>query len=111
MKRKNKKKSKIVNWNKVKVGDFVESKDTKLFCYSVIDNCPTCLGMEKTKQERKRKEKHYAVVFASGKFVRMKPDKKFLKLCKFLLEYTLEKGYVDNLSYIEALSALKSYGV
>jgi len=105
-----KKKPEIVNWYDLKVGDFIESKNSYLFCYSTNSPLkgPSCLGCGKPKVNNPDIEYTNSWLLM-GEFKRFEPTKPFIKLCKKLLKYNLKEGNVDNLSYIEALAALKKY--
>lgn len=103
-----KKKPETVEWNDLKVGDFVESEQNQLFCFmrdSKFLNSPSCLGRNKNKFFTYR---NYLLQNVPT-YTRMKPTKAFVKICRKLLDLNLKDGHVDNLNYVEALAALKKY--
>jgi len=105
-----KKKPEFVEWVDLKVGDFVESKDSYLFCFSIgnVFGGPSCLGQGKPKVNNPDIEYiNQWLIF--GKYKRFTPSKPFIKLCKKLLKYNLKQKHIDNLSYIESLASLKKY--
>lgn len=101
-----KKKIETVKWFDLKVGDFTEDRQNSLFCFSVTHGIPSCMGRQRPHVLK------YSVLNSDEvpDYKRIKPTKSFIKLCKRLLKFNLDKGYVDNLSYVEALAALKKYG-
>lgn len=101
-----KKYNKPVTWAEVKVGDFIETNESYLFCFLPgSDNmCPACLG------RRKKNKTDFAIYLVDKPYMKTyKPSKSFIKLCHNLLDHNFKKGWVDNLNYIEALNALKNY--
>jgi len=98
-----KKKAEVVEWKNLKVGDFIETNYQRLFCYTTWkDGNPACLGISK-------KIRFDPDKYLQSDFTRMKPTKSFVKLCKNMLDINLRFRQLDNLSYIEALVALKKY--
>ena len=105
-----KKQSEIIEWKDLQVGDFIESNYNKMFCFKrdggMLDG-PSCLGINKFNSTGKP-----PIAYVSSgivEYTRMKPTKSFIKLCKKLLKLNLTDYRLDNLSYIEALAALKKY--
>lgn len=101
------KKPEVVEWWDLKIGDFIENDQSKLFCYVIEEGSPACLGHNKTIKWKYPKFTSYA--FPPSQWTKFKPSKTFVKMCKRLLKLNLKQKYVDNLSYIEALAALKKY--
>jgi hypothetical protein len=105
--KKKKLKPEVVEWKDLKVGDFIESKYYRMFCFKRDDSGPSCLGRQKGAVKH-----HFDDAYVSGgilEYTRMKPDKSFVKLSKKLLKINLDEHHLDNLSYIEALATLKKY--
>jgi len=104
--KKEKKQPEVVEWSDLKVGDFIESNFNRMFCFTRNSSGPSCLGNSKW-----REEKPPIAYVGSGivEYTRMKPTKPFIKLCKRLLDLNLKEYHLDNLSYVEALAALKKY--
>ena len=103
-----KNKLEIVEWNNLEVGDFIENKFYRFFCFRKNADGPACLGRLK----RSKEENSFNGSYVGGgvlEYYRMKPTKAFIKKCKRLLKFNLVEGNVDNLSYVEALATLKKY--
>lgn len=98
-----KKKSNTVEWHNLKVGDFIESDRSILFCFMLENGTPSCMGRNKLLLWKYHLDK------SPKPYKRIKPSKTFIKLCRKLLDLNLKEKYIDNLSYIEALAALKKY--
>lgn len=105
-----KKNPNIIEWANLQVGDFIESNYNKMFCFKRDGGMlggPSCLGLNKFDP----KAKPPIAYVSSGilEYTRMKPTKSFIKLCKKLLDINYNEYHLDNLSYVEALAALKKY--
>jgi hypothetical protein len=98
-----KKLSKTVEWHKLEVGDVIEDEQSVLFCFMNQNSNPSCMGHNKPLLWK------YNLELNPKKYKRIKPTKSFIKLCKRLLNLNLKENHIDNLSYIEALAALKKY--
>jgi hypothetical protein len=98
-----KKKTKTVEWHNLKVGDFIENDQSVLFCFSNENGNPSCMGRNKPLLWK------YNLDRVPTKYKLIKPTKSFVKLCKRLLKLNLTDYRLNNLSYIEALTALKKY--
>lgn len=111
---KKKKKPEVVKWEDLKVGDFIEDKFYRFFCFKRDSSGPSCLGQikGKVKQQPPLDSSCTYIDHGENNFweqTRMKPTKSFVKVCKQLLDLNFKKYHLDNLSYIEALAALKKY--
>jgi hypothetical protein len=98
-----KKTPKTVEWHELRVGDVIEDKQSILFCFMIQNGNPSCMGHNKPHMMR------YYLDRSPQKYKLIKPTKSFIKLCKRLLKLNLEEYHLDNLTYIEALAALKKY--
>jgi hypothetical protein len=97
------KKSEAVEWHNLKVGDVIKSDSSVLFCFENKNGNPSCMGRNKPLLFK------YNLNRSPEKYKLIKPTKSFIKLCKNLLKLNLTEYRLDNLSYIEALAALKKY--
>ncbi len=95
----------VIRWENLKVGDFIEDSQSRLFCFTIDRGGPSCLGKNK---KLRWKYPGYSGQ-ARSDYVRMKPTKSFIKLCERLLNLNLKEKQVNNLDYIESLSILKKY--
>lgn len=103
------KKPEVIEWADLQIGDFVESSHNRMFCFKRDDTGPSCCGMVKNPSKINSNEHTFVLTGGILEYRRMKPSKSFLKLCKRMVNLNYKEYHLDNLSYVEALAALKKY--